>query len=133
MTAFQLDIPSDVKFGTVYADPPWALDKPGTQFRRRSLAWKPLLGSKRGCPVSSAAKTAPHGGIIQPSWPKKAEAVEPQGQDTSPFEMPTLECRSCGRTDNHIYCRPVQDGILLIAGMLAVIGVALALIVVFYG
>lgn len=37
MNTFRLDIPEDVKFGTVYADPPWALDKPGTEFRRRRM------------------------------------------------------------------------------------------------
>lgn len=46
MSAIQLDIPPDVKFGTVYADPPWALDKPGTQFRRRRLHYDRMSGDE---------------------------------------------------------------------------------------
>jgi N6-adenosine-specific RNA methylase IME4 len=37
VTEFRLEVPEEIKFGTVYADPPWALDKPGTEFRRRRL------------------------------------------------------------------------------------------------
>lgn len=37
MSTFRLEIPEGVRFGTVYADPPWALDKPGTEHRRRRL------------------------------------------------------------------------------------------------
>lgn len=44
MSEFVLDIPAGMKFGTIYADPPWALDKPGTEFRRRRLHYDRISG-----------------------------------------------------------------------------------------
>lgn len=41
-----LEIPEGVRFGTVYADPPWALDKPGTEFRRRRLHYDRMSGDE---------------------------------------------------------------------------------------
>jgi N6-adenosine-specific RNA methylase IME4 len=35
--SLRFDFPEGVKFGTIYADPPWALDKPGTEFRRKRM------------------------------------------------------------------------------------------------
>lgn len=56
-----LDIPADVKFGTVYADPPWALDKPGTEFRRRRLNYDRMSGDEiKAIPVSEITTDDAH-------------------------------------------------------------------------
>lgn len=52
MSEFRLDIPEGMKFGTVYADPPWALDKPGTEHRRRRLHYDRMsIEAIKGIPI----------------------------------------------------------------------------------
>lgn len=53
MSILELNIPADVKFGTVYADPPWPLDKPGTEFRRRRIHYSRMSAAEiKSIPVA---------------------------------------------------------------------------------
>jgi hypothetical protein len=54
--------------------------------------------------------------------------------DTSPFPMPTLACRECGRTDEHTYCHPWLAALTALV-VLLIGGCCIAMFVIgaFYG
>lgn len=45
----------------------------------------------------------------------------------SPFPMPRVECRECGKEPHEGYCYPVLDGLIGVLLVLAAVGAIIAL------